>query len=411
MRQVRRTGYERLIRHCVRRWVPPDHAPWRRWPVWADVGRDDWYDWRWQWRHAIRTVTDLVRTGLLRPEEAERNQATASAYPVLLSPYYASLIDPADPADPIRRQAVPDPEEVAPPGALDPDPLGERRREVVPGLIHRYTDRVLLIVANMCSTFCRHCFRKRILGRPGVATAVRFLDRAVDYIRRHPEVRDVILSGGDPLVLPTSVLARVLRALRSIPHVEIIRLGTRVPVTLPMRLWDPALLALLDRYGPIWCLTQFNHPREITPEARATVQMLLRVGVPVLNQAVLLRGINDDVETMRTLHRALVRACVKPYYLHHADPVRGTHHFRTPLPRGLEIMEGLRGHVSGIAVPTFVVDLPDGGGKVPLLPDYRVAVRPDVWILRNHRGELFAYGVEPAVGGTRLVGENGAGGQ
>lgn len=404
MHVARQTRYGQLIRRCLRRWIPAGHAPWRRFPAWSDVPRRRWYDWRWQWRHLIRTAADLERLGLLRPDVAERLRSVTDTYPVVVSPYYASLMDPDDPADPIRRQAVPDLEEVASPTRLSPDPLGEGRLEVVPGLIHRYADRVLLIASNMCSTFCRHCFRKRILGRPGVATAVRHLDAAVDYIRRHPEVRDVILSGGDPLVLPTSILTRLLRALRSIPHVEIIRLGTRVPVTLPMRVWDPALLAVLDRYGPIWCLTQFNHPREVTPETDATVQMLLRVGVPVLNQAVLLRGINDDVETQRALYRALVRACIKPYYLHHADPVRGTHHFRTSLTRGLEIMEGLRGHISGIAIPTYVVDLPDGGGKVPLLPDYRVAVRPGVWVFRNHRGELFAYGVEPMGDGTQRLG-------
>ncbi|MCS7311920.1 MAG: KamA family radical SAM protein [Acidobacteria bacterium] len=403
MRVARQTGYDRLVRRCLRRWIPADHAPWRRVSAWSNVSRQCWYDWRWQWRHLIRTTVDLEQLGRLRPDVAESLRSVAVVYPVVVSPYYASLMDPDDPADPIRRQAVPDLEEVAGLTDLSPDPLGERRLEVVPGLIHRYTDRVLLIVSNMCSTFCRHCFRKRILGRPGVATAVRHLETAVDYIRRHPEVRDVILSGGDPLVLPTSVLARLLRALRSIPHVEIIRLGTRVPVTLPMRVWDPSLLAVLDRYGPIWCLTQFNHPREVTPETHATVQMLLRVGVPVLNQAVLLRGINDDVETQRALHRALVRACVKPYYLHHTDPVRGTHHFRVSLGRGLEIMEGLRGHISGLAIPTYVVDLPDGGGKVPLLPDYRVAVRPDVWVFRNHRGELFAYGVQPTSNETRRL--------
>jgi lysine 2,3-aminomutase len=403
MRVAQRTEYDRLIRRCLRRWIPPDYAPWRRVPAWSDVPRRRWYDWRWQWRHRIRTPADLARLGLLRPDAVESLRRVTDVYPIVLSPYYASLMDPDDPADPLRRQAVPDPTEVAAPTDFSPDPLGERRLEVVPGLIHRYTDRVLLIVSNMCSTFCRHCFRKRILGRPGVATAVRHLDAAVDYIRRHPEVRDVILSGGDPLVLPTALLARLLRALRSIPHVEIIRLGTRVPVTLPMRVWDPDLLKVLDRYGPIWCLTQFNHPREVTPETHATVQLLLRVGVPVLNQAVLLRGVNDDVETQRALHRALVRACIKPYYLHHADPVRGAHHFRTSLTQGLAIMEGLRGYISGIAVPTYVVDLPDGGGKVPLQPDYRVAVQPDVWVFRNHRGELFAYDVGPTADKTRRL--------
>ncbi len=405
VRMVDLSAYRRLIHrewHARLRTASGSETTYhRRWPVWQHISPNQWYDWRWQWQHRLRSIHDLIRTGIL-PEHDGRLDSTVRRYPMLISPYYAVLMDLKDARDPIRRQAVPDVAESRS-TALDPDPLDEARLEAVPGLIHRYPDRALLLVTNVCTTFCRHCFRKRILSRARVPTAVRNLSEIVHYIARHPEIRDVILSGGDPLILPSRVLARILHRLREIPHVEVIRIGTRVPVTLPMRIADPTLLRILDRYSPIWILTHFNHPREITLEAEAAVRLLLRVGAPVLNQTVLLHGINDRVCTMRTLLRRLIRIGVKPYYLHHPDPVDGTAHFRCTLEEGIAIMEGLRGHISGIAIPTYVVDLPGGGGKVPIQPEYIVRRGTDSWILRNHRGEQFLYPNCPERSGHPIV--------
>ncbi len=353
--------------------------------------RAEWDSWQWQLAHAVRKTEDLRQYLNLSPEEEAILRSVESVYPIMATPYYLSLIDPYDPNDPVRKQVIPSPEELGQHACEDP--LDEEKDSPVPGLTHRYPDRVLVVVTNFCPVWCRHCTRKRLWKHHACKRAytLRNLPAMLDYIRAHPEIRDVILSGGDPLTLPTPTLERILAQLRAIPHVEIIRIGSRVPVTLPQRLWDEQLLSVLDRYGPIWVNTHFNHPKEITPEAARAVDNLLRAGVPVNNQSVLLAGVNDDVRVMRELMTGLIRIKVRPYYLYHCDPAQGVMHFRTSLTKGLEIMEGLRGHVSGLAVPTYVVDAPGGAGKIPVMPNYMVSWAEDGVVLRNYEGILVKY--------------------
>lgn len=312
--------------------------------------------------------------------------AVASVYPFRVTPSYAALI--RQPGDAVWRQCVPDPRELEDDGQL-PDPLAESSLSPVPGLIHRYPDRAVLLVSNRCPVYCRFCMRKRHVGEgdapPGRAT----LERAFAYIAATPAIRDVILSGGDPLMLNDESLLYVLTRLRAIGHVAVIRIGTRMPVTMPQRLTNELCL-LLKRFHPLYINTHFNHPAEITPESAAACALLADAGIALGNQTVLLRGVNDDVETMRELMTGLLRLRVRPYYLHQMDLVRGTAHFRTPLSTGLEIIRALRGHVSGMAVPHFVIDLPGGKGKVPILPD-AVEREGDLYWLRNYRGERIAY--------------------
>ncbi|MEO0140798.1 MAG: KamA family radical SAM protein [candidate division WOR-3 bacterium] len=350
-----------------------------------------WDSWQWQLAHAVRKAEDLRKYLVLSPEEEAVLRAVESVYPIMATPYYLSLIDPYDPDDPIRKQVIPSQEELGQRGTEDP--LDEEADSPVPGLTHRYPDRVLMVVTNFCPVWCRHCTRKRLWKRHACKKAytLRNLPDMIQYIRTHTEIRDVILSGGDPLTLPTPTLERIISQLRAIPHVEIIRIGTRVPVTLPQRLWDTELLSVFDRNGPIWVNTHFNHPKEITPEAARAVDNLLRAGVPVNNQSVLLAGVNDSVKVMRELVTGLLRIKVRPYYLYHCDPVQGAMHFRTSLEKGLEIMEGLRGHVSGLAVPTYVVDAPGGAGKIPVMPNYMVSWAEDGVVLRNYEGILVKY--------------------
>jgi lysine 2,3-aminomutase len=285
------------------------------------------------------------------------------------APYYLSLADFSDPADPIARQILPDPAELDASGPEVDDPFRESEHSPVPGIVHRYPDRVLLVATNDCAVYCRHCMRRRSWGvRRAVLTEAQ-LDRAAGYVRSRPGLRDVIVTGGDPLTLPDGKIDGILARLRSIPHVETVRIGTRAPVTLPMRV-DRGLLSVLRRHAPVWIVTQFNHPREVTREAASACSRLLRAGCPVANQSVLLKGVNDDAETLEALFRALLGIGVRPYYLHQCDLVAGTAHFRTPLSRGVEILDALRGRISGLALPHFVVDLPGGAGKVPLQPGY-----------------------------------------
>jgi len=351
---------------------------------------EQWADWKWQFRHRIATVAALARVVPLEPETIRRLEAVAVAFPLSITPYYLALVVDGDGQDPILLQSIPDvrESELAEIGA--DDPLEEAADSPVPGLVHRYPDRALLVVTDICPLLCRHCTRKREweggnwIRRPSEIAA------AVDYIRTTPAIRDVIISGGDPLTLDNGRLGEILAALRSVPHLEIIRFGTRFPVVLPQRI-DEEFCRLCDRYGPIWLNTHFNHPNEITPEAERAVRELLRAGVPVNNQTVLLRGINDTVEIQKRLSQALLRIRVRPYYLYHADEVRGTEHLRTPVERGLEIVQGLRGHTSGLGVPTFVIDVPGGGGKIPLQPNYVVSWTDEALIVRNYEGLTFTY--------------------
>jgi len=357
---------------------------------WKDVGEEQWNDWRWQVRNIVRDLDELQEVIGLGVVEKEELRSAVEEYHLAMTPYYASLMVPGDLDDPIRRQAVPLPEECFHHGHERSDPLAEEETSPVPGLTHRYPDRVLLVTTNYCYMYCRHCTRKRIWKKNESPAGKKAIDRMVGYIRKHPEIRDALVSGGDPLSLPLDRLEYVLSSLRSIGHLEIIRIGSRVPVVLPMGITGE-LVSLLDKYGPVWLNTQFNHPREVTAEAEAAVERLLRAGIPVNNQTVLLRGVNEDPETMLSLNKALLRAKVRPYYLFQCDPVVGTEHFRTPIDSGLRIMESLRGHTSGLAIPNYVIDLPGGGGKVPVTPNYILGRSEEGILLRNFEGRRFLY--------------------
>lgn len=343
-------------------------------------------DWRWQLRHSIRTADELSRTLRLSPEELAGAQAAErSGFPIAITPYYASLCDPEDRACPIRLQVVPQLREHAlVPGDLR-DPLGEEAHEVAHELVQRYPDRALLLVSDRCAVYCRFCTRSRMVGAGGGPRSLERLQPAFEYLQRHPEISDVIVSGGDPLAMATERIVAILAALREIRSVETIRIATRVPVTLPQRITDE-LVSELRAYHPIWVMTHFNHPKELTAQSRRACARLVDAGFPVNNQSVLLRGINDDAVTLTNLFRALVRERVRPYYLLQADPVRGTGHLRTPVQTGIDIMERLQGRLSGIALPKFIIDAPGGFGKVPVGPNYIVARGAGFTRVRTARG-------------------------
>jgi len=370
---------------------PPSQP--RRHPSWADVPDHQWDDWRWQSQNAIRSVRQLRRLLPFTEEELVAIGRLESEYKLAIPPYYFSLINPDDPNDPIRRQSVPSPLEAENPSGYElEDPLEEDKDSPVPGLTHRYPDRALLVTTHVCTMYCRFCTRKRATMVRGGWDAVSRNDRRmVEYVAAHPEIRDVIVSGGDPLTLPPAKLRFFLDKLAKIPHVDVIRIGTRVPVTLPHKLYDQELVDLLGSARKVWIQTHFNHPREVTPEAARACEALLRAGMPVNNHSVLLKGVNDDLSTMRRLIRALLRIKVRPYYLFHCDPVIGAGHFRTSVWKGIEIMEGLRGHMSGLGIPTYVVDSPHGGGKIPVMPNYLVSASDDAVVLRNYEGMLIRY--------------------
>lgn len=365
----------------------------RRLPRWANVPRADWEDWQWQMRNAVRTTRQLADFFAYSPEELEILRSLEKDYKLTIPPYYLSLIDPEDPEDPIRLQSVPTTMEATTSLGLEfDDPLEEDQDSPVPGLTHRYPDRVLMITTPVCTMYCRYCTRKRVtLDKSGWDAPSRNDQRMIDYIRDHSEIHDVIVSGGDPLSLPLTKLEWLITELSAIPHVDVIRIGTRVPVTLPQRLFDPVLIDLLARSGKIWIQTHFNHPREVTPEAARGVRNLINAGMPVNNHSVLLRGVNDSVATMKELCRALLRIKVRPYYIFHCDPVTGASHFRTSIWKGIEIVEGLRGHMSGLGVPTYVVDGLKGAGKIPLTPNYLVSASESSVVLRNYEGLIFRY--------------------
>jgi lysine 2,3-aminomutase len=368
----------------------------RRHPLWRNVPDHQWNDWRWQSQHAIRSVRQLRDLLPFTAEELEAIGALEAHYKLAIPPYYFSLINPDDANDPIRLQAVTSPLEMRNASGYElEDPLEEDQDAPVPGLTHRYPDRALLVTTHVCTMYCRFCTRKRAtMVRGGWDAISRNDERMVEYVRDHPAIRDVIVSGGDPLTLPVAKLRFFLENLAAIPHVDVIRIGTRVPVTLPHKLFDQELIDLLAATEKVWIQTHFNHPREITPESARVCRALLRAGMPVNNHTVLLKGVNDSLETMRRLMRALLRIKVRPYYLFHCDPVIGAGHFRTSVWKGLEIMEGLRGHLSGLGIPTYVVDSPHGGGKIPLMPNYLVSASDDAVVLRNYEGLLVRYQAE-----------------
>jgi lysine 2,3-aminomutase len=353
-------------------------------------------DWRAQLRQTVRTADDLERALALTPEEREgARRAELEGLPIAITPYYLSLCDPHDPRCPIRLQCVPRVAEATEVEGDMVDPLGEVEHEVAPHLVRRYPDRVLLLATDRCAVYCRFCTRSRIVGDGGGPAPLERLEPAFAWIAAHPEIRDVIVSGGDPMAMATDRLERLIRRIRAIPTVETIRLATRVPVTLPMRVTSELVDALRPHH-PIWVMTHFNHPKELTTEAIEACMRLADGGFPVMNQTVLLRGVNDDADVLETLFRGLVRARVRPYYLLQADPVRGTGHLRTPLATGLDIIGRLQGRLTGIATPKLICDTPGGKGKVPLLPDPVVSRSPGRTRLRTFRGEEVDY-VDPPI--------------
>ncbi|MCU0669455.1 MAG: KamA family radical SAM protein [Myxococcota bacterium] len=349
------------------------------------IAAAEWRSWTWQMQHRIRSAADLGHW--IEPGEDERAaiEALATRFRFVITPYYASLMDPRDPACPIRRQVVPRLAELGDPLGLA-DPLDEVAHSPVKNVVRVYRDRIAFCVNNECALYCRYCLRKRMVGEPEWAMKQRELETALAWIRANPEIRDVLLTGGDPLVFSDDKLAWLLGELRAIPHVELIRLGTRLPVTLPFRVTD-ALCALLERQHPIWVNTHFNHPRELTAEAAEAVDKLTRAGCPVGNQSVLLAGINDDVETMRRLCEGLVRMRVRPYYCYQAQLLEGTAHFRVPIERGVELFHALRGRTSGFAIPLYVLDTPYG--KVPLTYDYLRGREGDDVLVESFDGRIW----------------------
>lgn len=355
-----------------------------------DATDAQWNDWRWQFRNRITTVDELLKLVPGLAPQAEMQREILRDFRMGIPPYYMALIDPDDLDDPILKHSAPLQGEYDYRDVGEEDPLGEEQYSPVPGITHRYPDRVLMVISNSCAIYCRYCTRKRIMYEDAVPDVE--IDRMVDYIARTPAVRDVVVSGGDPLTYGTKKLESILAKLRAVPHLEIIRIGTRVPVSLPQRV-DDELVEMLQKYHPLWVNVHFNHPRELTPEAAAACDKLSRAGIPLNNQSVLLKGVNDDVQTMRKLVTGLMKMRVRPYYLYQCDPVRGAEHFRTPIAKGLEIIEGLRGHVSGLAIPTYVVDGPGGGGKIPVQPQYLLhydASRKKA-LLRNFQHRVFEY--------------------
>ncbi|HHF08732.1 MAG: lysine 2,3-aminomutase [Thermotogae bacterium] len=359
-------------------------------PIWKDVSKDNWNDWKWQVRNRITTLEGLRQVINITDEEALGIENCLKTLRMAITPYYATLMDPDNPRCPIRRQAVPTEKELQI-GRWDMlDPLHEDEDSPVPGLTHRYPDRVLLLVTDQCSMYCRHCTRRRFAGQLDRPRSKKDIDAAVEYIRETPEVRDVLLSGGDALLLGDEVLEYILKELRKIPHVEIIRIGTRTPVVLPQRI-TPSLVNMLRKYHPIWVNTHFNHPKEITPESSKACETLADAGIPLGNQSVLLRGINDSPYIMMELVHQLVKIRVRPYYLYQCDMSKGISHFRTSIRKGIAIMEALIGHTSGFCIPTFVVDAPGGGGKIRVMPQYMVSQSDRTVVLRNYEGVLTTY--------------------
>ncbi len=368
---------------------------------WSDVPDRDWNSWHWQLRNRITTLAQLQRLmPTLTPEEYAGTRLANTKLALAITPYFFNLIDPTDENCPIRRQVVPRIEETTTASWEMSDPCGEDRHSPVPGLVHRYPDRVLLLVTDRCASYCRYCTRSRLVSN---ATGYDFhpdFGRQIDYVRNHPEVRDVLLSGGDPLLFSDEKLEFLLRELRAIRHVEFLRLGTRIPIFLPQRV-TPELGAMLKQYHPLFVSVHSNHPRELTTEVRDALSRLADAGIPLGNQSVLLRDVNDDVTVMRALVQKLLICRVKPYYLYQCDLISGSAHLRTSVRKGLEIMEGLRGHTTGYAVPQYVIDAPGGGGKVPVNPDYVVTRNADRVLIRNFEGKIFEY--PEAADGTPLV--------
>ncbi|RCK74698.1 MAG: Lysine 2,3-aminomutase [Anaerolineae bacterium] len=363
--------------------------PSKRAAIYREVPDEQWYNWRWQLSHRLNTADEIGQ--VIPLTESERKALNApNLFRVDITPYFISLIDPEDPDDPIRKQVIPTAAEMVPFTAMMEDSLAEDRHSPVPGLVHRYPDRVLMLVTTQCASYCRYCTRSRIVGDPSATFSRSEFELQLEYIRRTPQIRDVLLSGGDPLVLAPKILEEILSRLREIEHVEILRIGTRVPVFLPMRITDE-LCDMLQKYHPLWMNIHVNTPNEITRELAEACDKLTRAGIPLGNQAVLLAGVNDNVDVQRQLVHDLVRIRVRPYYLYQCDLVEGAGHFRTPVGKGIEIMEGLRGHTSGYAVHQYIIDAPGGGGKIPVMPNYLLSYSDHKVVLRNYEGYITTY--------------------
>lgn len=358
--------------------------------MFPEVTDEQWNDWKWQVKNRIETLEDLKKYVKLTAEEEEGVRKTLSTLRMAITPYYLSLIDPNDPHDPVRRQCIPTALETHQAAADLLDPLHEDEDSPTPGLTHRYPDRVLFLITDMCSMYCRHCTRRRFAGQTDNECGPDRIEKALEYIEKTPTVRDVLLSGGDALMVSDKKLEYIISRLRQIPHVEIVRLGTRTPVVCPQRI-TPELCDMLKKYHPVWINTHFNHPNEVTAESRRACEMLANAGIPLGNQSVLLRGVNDCVHVMKNLVHELVKMRVRPYYIYQCDLSMGLEHFRTPVSKGIEIIEGLRGHTSGFCIPTFVVDAPGGGGKTPVMPQYVISQAPGKVVLRNFEGVITTY--------------------
>jgi lysine 2,3-aminomutase len=357
----------------------------------------EWNDWHWQYCNRITDIPGLARFIMLSEHESAVLTRHSGQFPVSITPYYASLIDSIDAGQPVRRTVVPVYAEFIRAPGESCDPLAEERHSPVPGIVHRYPDRALFLVTGCCFTHCRYCTRSRMVGNETKDCCVQeHWEQALSYIAARPAIRDVLLSGGDPLTLEDESLEWLLARLRRIPHVEFIRIGTKAPMVLPQRI-TAALTRMLKRFHPLWLSIHVTHPEELTPEAIQACTRLADAGIPLGSQTVLLAGVNDRVATMKELVHGLLRVRVKPYYLYQCDPIHGSAHFRTPVEKGLEIIRGLRGHTSGYAVPTFVVDAPGGGGKIPLVPDYLLGRDGDDLLLKNYAGATYRY---PDPGGT-----------
>jgi lysine 2,3-aminomutase len=357
-----------------------------------EASERDWNDWRWQLANRIKDLASLERIIRLSDNEREAIAGHRGSLPVGITPYYASLLDRYDPQQPLRRTVIKSGEENRIQPEEEADPLNEDQDSPVPGLVHRYPDRVLFLTTGFCSVYCRYCTRSRMVGNHGgeYGFNLKQWEDAVGYIERHPEIRDVVLSGGDPLTLPDSRIEWLLLRLRNIDHVEIIRIGSKVPAVLPQRI-TPALVRMLRKYHPLWMSLHFTHPDELTPETAMACKRLSDAGIPLGSQTVLLKGVNDSVEIMTRLNQGLLKNRVRPYYLYQCDPVQGSSHFRTTVDKGLEILAGLRGHTTGYAVPQYVIDAPGGGGKIPLLPNYVQSHDGVDLVLNNYKGNQYRY--------------------
>lgn len=358
--------------------------------LWSHIPDADWNDWRWQLRHRITTLNALEALMPLTPAEREGVAQAGHHLALAITPFFFNLIDRDDPDCPIRRQVIPRAEEMTTAPWESADSLAEDEHMAAPGLVHRYPDRVLFLVTDRCAAYCRYCTRSRVVSGVGEQHLETDFSAAIQYIREHTEVRDVLLSGGDPLLFSDERLDHLLSQLRAIPHVEFLRIGTRIPIFLPQRI-TPELVAMLRKYHPLWVSIHTNHPKEATREVKEACDRLADAGIPLGNQSVLLRGVNDDAAVMKELMHKLLMMRVRPYYIYQCDLVKGTHHLRTSVHKGIEIMEALRGHTTGYAVPQYVIDAPGGGGKVPIAPGYVLAHDRQRVIIRNYEGKVFEY--------------------